>query len=186
MADVNKVGTLAEWQPLCDLIKEKLVAKLAEQDHNATGALSDSVEMRVTELPDRWVIEALANTYGVFINNNRRTKADGAHMPPIDIIYEWMKVRGIAADIKRESKRRGVAYVIARSIWENGIPPAGGYSSHYAKGNSIKRTGWVDDVISENEEEIYKLVEEVIGKVTDWIIFNKYKHTATFLNQNGI
>jgi hypothetical protein len=41
-------------------------------------------------------------------------------------------------------------------------------------------------VIAENEEEIYKLVEEVIGKVTDWIIFNKYKHTATFLNNNGI
>ena len=182
MADVNKAGTLEDWQPLCDLIKEKLVAKLAEQDHNATGALSDSVEMRVTELPDRWVIEALANTYGVFVNNGRR---QGAAMPPISVIYEWMKQRGIAADIAKESKRRGVAYVIARSISEKGIPPVGGYSSHYAKGNSIKRTGWADDVIAENEEEIYKLVEEVIGKVTDWIIFNKYKHTATFLNNNG-
>jgi hypothetical protein len=181
MADV-KVGTAEDWQPLCDLIKEKLVAKLAEQDHNATGALSDSVEVTAKELPDRWVIEALANTYGKFVNNGRR---QGAPMPPIDVIYEWMQQRGIANDIQRESKRRGVAYVIAKSIAERGIPPAGGYSSHYAKGNSIKRTGWVDDVIAENEEEIYKLVEEVIGKVTDWIIFNRYKHTATFLNRNG-
>lgn len=183
MADV-KVGTAEDWQPLCDLIKDALVAKLAEQDHNATGALSDSVEMKVTELPDRWVIEALANNYGVFINNNRRTKADGARMPPIDIIYEWMNQRGIANDIQRESRRRGIAFVIARSIWENGIPPAGGYSKHYSKGNSIKRTGWVDDVVAENEEKIYELIEEVIGKVADWIIFNKYKRTATFLG-NG-
>lgn len=180
----SKVGTLEDWQPLCDLIKEKLVAKLAEQDHNATGALSDSVEMRVTELPDRWVIEALANTYGVYVNNGWEVDPTKKR-PPTDVIYEWMKVRGVASEITKESKRKGVAYVIARSIWENGIPPAGGYSSHYAKGNSIKRTGWADDVIAENEEEIYKMVEEVIGRVTDWIIFNKYKRTATFLNNNG-
>lgn len=181
MADA-KVGTAEDWQPLCDLIKEKLVAKLAEQDHNATGALSDSVEMRVTELPDRWVIEALANTYGVFVNNGRR---QGATMPPISVIYEWMKVRGIASEIANERKRKGIAFAIARSISENGIPPQNGYSQHYAKGNTIKRTGWVDDVISENEEDIYKMVEEVIGRVTDWIIINKYKHTIKLLNDGN-
>jgi hypothetical protein len=184
MADVNKVGTLEDWQPLCDLIKEKLVAKLAEQDHNATGALSDSVEMRVTELPDRWVIEALANNYGKYVNNGWEIDPS-KHRPPTDIILRWMQQRGIGANLAKDYQKRGLAYVISRSIWEKGIPPAGGYSSHYAKGNSIKRTGWADDVIAENEEEIYKMVEEVIGRVTDWIIFNKYKHTATFLNQNG-
>jgi hypothetical protein len=181
MADV-KVGTAEDWQPLCDLIKDALVAKLAEQDHNATGALSDSVEVTAKELPDRWVIEALANTYGVFVNNGRR---QGAPMPPIDVIYEWMQQRGIANDIQRESKRRGVAYVIAKSIAERGIPPAGGYSRYYSKGYSIKRTGWADDVVTENEEKIYEMIEEVIGKVTDWIIFNKYKNTIKFLNSNG-
>lgn len=181
MADV-KVGTAEDWQPLCDLIKDALVAKLAEQDHNATGALSDSVEMRVTELPDRWVIEALANTYGVYVNNGRR---QGAPMPPIDVIYEWMQQRGIANDIQRESQRRGIAFVIARSISRNGIPPAGGYSRYYPKGNTIKRTGWADDVVAENEEKIYEMIEEVIGKVADWIIFNKYKRTIKFLNSNG-
>ena len=181
MADV-KVGTAEDWQPLCDLIKDALVAKLAEQDHNATGALSDSVEMKVTELPDRWVIEALANTYGVYVNNGRR---QGATAPPVEVIYEWMQQRGIASDIQRESQRRGIAFVIARSIARNGIPPIGGYSKHYSKGNSIKRTGWVDDVVAENEEKIYELIEEVIGKVADWIIFNKYRKTINFLNSNG-
>lgn len=180
MADV-KAGTAEDWQPLCDLIKDALVAKLAEQDHNATGALSDSVEMKVTELPDRWVIEALANNYGVYVNNGRQ---QGATAPPVAVIYEWMKQRGIGNDIARESRRRGLAYVIARSIAQKGIPPIGGYSQHYSKGNSLKRTGWVDDVVAENEEKIYELIEEVIGKVTDWILFNKYKRTATFLG-NG-
>ena len=178
-----KAGTLEEWQPLCDLIKEKLVAKIAEQDHNATGALSQSVEMKVTELADRWVIEALANNYGVYVNNGRR---QGALMPPLDVIYRWMQQRGIGAELEKEYKKRGLAYVISRSIAQRGIPPQGGYSPYYAKGNSIKRTGWADDVIIENEEQIYAMVEEVIGKVADWIIFNKYRNTIKFLgNGNG-
>lgn len=181
MADVRKAGTAEDWQPLCDLIKDALVAKLAEQDHNATGALSDSIEVIAKELPDRWVIEAIANIYGKIVNNGRR---QGAAPPPIEVIYEWMRQRNIASEVVKETQRRGIAFVIARSISQRGIPPVGGYSQHYPKGNSIKRTGWVDDVVAENEEKIYELVEEVIGKVTDWIIFNKYKHTATFFN-NG-
>lgn len=182
MADV-KVGTAEDWQPLCDLIKDALVAKLAEQDHNATGALSDSVEMRVTELPDRWVIEALANNYGKYVNNGWEIDPS-KHRPPTDIILRWMQQRGIGANLAKDYQKRGLAYVISRSIWEKGIPPKGGYSKHYSKGNSIKRTGWVDDVVAENEEKIYELIEEVIGKVADWIIFNKYKRTVTFLG-NG-
>lgn len=181
MADVNKVGTAEDWQPLCDLIKGALVEKLQQQDHNATGALSDSIEVTAKELPDRWVIEALANTYGKFVNNGRRI---GAAMPPIAVIYEWMQQRGIGSNIQRETQRRGIAFAIAKSISEKGIPPKGGYSQYYAKGNSIKRIGWVDDVVTENEEKIYELVEEIIGKVADWIIFNKYKRTIRFLN-NG-
>lgn len=179
---VAKAGTAEDWQPLCDLLKEKIVAKIAEQDHNATGALSQSVEVVARELPDRWVIEALANNYGKFVNNGRRV---GAPMPPISVIYRWMQQRGIGNELQRESQKRGLAYVISRSIAQKGIPPQGGYSDHYSKGNSIKRTGFADDVIAENEEQIYAMVEEVIGKVADWIIFNKYRKTINFLNSNG-
>lgn len=181
MADA-KVGTAEDWQPLCDLLKEKIVAKIAEQDHNATGALSDSVEVIARELPDRWVIEALANNYGVYVNNGRR---QGAPMPPISVIYQWMQQRGIGANLAKDYQKRGLAFVISKSIAEKGIPPQGGYSDYYSKGNSIKRTGFADDVIAENEEQIWAMVEEVIGKVTDWIIFNKYRKTAKFIGQNG-
>ena len=182
MAVVNKVGTAEDWQPLCDLLKEKIIAKIAEQDHNATGALSQSVEVIARELPDRWVIEALANNYGVYVNNGRR---QGAPMPPISVIYQWMQQRGIGANLAKDYQKRGLAFVISKSIAEKGIPPQGGYSDYYSKGNSIKRTGFADDVIAENEEQIWAMVEEVIGKVTDWIIFNKYRKTAKFIGSDG-
>lgn len=180
MADVDKAGSVEEWQPLCDFLKEKLVAKIAEQDHNATGALSDSVEVIAKDLADRWAIEIYANSYGKYVNNGWEVDPRKKR-PPTDIILAWMQQRGIGAELTKEYQKRGLAYIISRSIWEHGIPPNRGYSDYYSKGNSIKRTGWADDVIAENEEQIYKMVEEVIGKVTDWIIFNKYKKTEHFI-----
>jgi hypothetical protein len=172
--------TESDWQPICDLLVQKLREKIAEQDHNATGALSASVEARAVELADRWRIEVLANDYGVFVNNGRRA---GAKMPPIQAIYEWLKVRNIGAELATESKRRGLAFVIARSISERGISPQGGYSPFYAKGNSIERTGFADRVIEENAPQIEATIAELMGKVADWIIFNQYKNTIKHLNK---
>ena len=168
-----------DWKPLCDLLVEKLREKIAAQDHNATGALSQSVEAEAVELADRWCIEVRANHYGKYVNNGRQSGI----MPPIDIIYEWMKVRNIGADLQKESQRRSLAFVISRSIRDKGIPPKGGYSKFYAKGNTIERTGFADRVIEENFTTIEDTVAKLIGKIADWIVFNQYKHTYKHLNE---
>jgi hypothetical protein len=164
---------------------QKLREKIAEQDHNATGALSASVEARAVELADRWRIEVLANDYGENVNNGRLSilEKPGQKRPPIQAIYEWLKVRNIGAELATESKRRGLAFAIATSIREKGIPPHGGYSRFYAKGNSIERTGFADRVIEENAPQIEATIAELMGKVADWIIFNQYKNTIKHLNK---
>lgn len=166
-----------DWQPICDLLVQKIREKIAEQDHNATGALSASVEAQAVELADRWCVEVRANHYGRYVNNGRSIGS----MPPIEAIYEWLKVRNIGAELQRESQRRGLAFVIARSIQERGIPPQGGYSPFYAKGNAIDRTGFADKVVEENSTEIENVVAELIGKVADWVVFNQYKNTYKYL-----
>lgn len=171
--------TAEDWQPLCDLLVQKLREKLALQDHNATGALSDSVEAQAIDLGDRWRVEVMANYYGKWVNNGRRAGT----MPPIDAIYEWMKVRNIGTDLAKEYQRRGLAFVIAKSIKERGIPPTGGYSDFYSKGNSIERTRFADRVIEENRTEIEMIVSDLLGKIADWIIFNQYKETIKHINE---
>ena len=168
-----------DWQPICDLLVQKLREKIAEQDHNATGALSASVEAEAKELADRWVIEVRANHYGRYVNNGRRIGS----MPPVEAIYEWLKVRNIGVELQRESERRGLAFAIAKSIRDKGIPPQGGYSPFYSKGNSIERTGFADRVIEENFTEIEDVVADLIGKAADWIVFNQYKNTYKHLNE---
>lgn len=169
----------SDWQPICDLLVQKIREKIAEQDHNATGALSASVEAQAKELGDRWVVEVRANHYGRYVNNGRRIGS----MPPVEAIYEWLKVRNIGVELQRESERRGLAFAIAKSIRDKGIPPQGGYSPFYSKGNSIERTGFADRVIEENFPEIESVVADLIGKAADWIVFNQYKNTYKHLNE---
>lgn len=170
--------TAEDWQPLCDLLVQKLRERLAQQDHIATGALLDSIEARAVELSDRWRIEVLANTYGKWVNNGRKPGT----MPPINAIYEWMKVRNIGADLQKEYQRKGLAFVIAKSIKERGITPSGGYSPFYSKGNSIERTGFADRVIEENSSAIEKMVIDLMGQIADWIIFNQYREKFKHIN----
>jgi len=179
MASANEI-TAESWQPLCDELQKALVERLAAQDHNATGALSDSIEVIAKKEAQKWCIEVWAKHYGRWVNNGRKK----GKMPPIDVIREWMDVRNIGNDLTKEYQKRGLAFVIARSIKEKGIPPEGGYSAHYAKGNTIERTGWVDRVIEEKEEYIADYVKEIAGEVADWIIFNKYRNTIKFFG-NG-
>lgn len=171
--------TADDWQPLCDLLVQKLREKIAEQDHNATGALSASIEAQAVELVDRWCIEVRANHYGKYVNNGRQPGS----MPPVQVIYEWMKVRNIGVELQRESERRSLAFAIAKSIRDKGIPPQGGYSPFYEKGNSIERVGFANRVIEENAQAIEDVVTELLGKVADWIIFNQYKKQIDHLNK---
>lgn len=180
MATANEL-TAESWQPLCDVLQKALVERLAAQDHNATGALSDSIEVIAKEEAQKWCIEVWAKNYGRWVNNGRQKDT----MPPIDVIREWMDVRNIGNDLAKEYQKRGLAFVIARSIKEKGIPPEGGYSVHYAKGNTIERTGWVDRVIEEKEEYITDYISSLMEQVADYIIFNKYRNTIKYFTDGN-
>lgn len=40
--------------------------------------------------------------------------------PPVDDIYKWAEAKGIFINVEKEYKKRGIAYIIARSISEKG------------------------------------------------------------------
>ena len=102
-----------DWQPICDLLVQKLREKIAEQDHNATGALSASVEAEAKELADRWVIEVRANHYGRYVNNGRRIGS----MPPVEAIYQWLKERLV--DIRLAADETTNAYTHHPYPWRD-------------------------------------------------------------------
>lgn len=169
---MSEVVDNSQWQEIADYIRDELRNELAAQDHNATGALSQGVKVNVEVTNEHALFKGTAADYGIFVNNGRRA---GAGRPPTSAIYSWMVARGIGNDLQKEYQRRGLAYVIARSISERGIPPQGGYSSHYARGNSIQRTGWVDKTLERIGEPLMQKIKEIIKASFEVITRNFYR-----------
>lgn len=164
MAELN-------WQPLTDYLLTFLREELARQDHNATGALSNSLRVEVRSAGDGVAtVTGYGKGYGKYVNRGRTAGA----MPPSSAIYNWIGTRGIGVGMK-EYQKRGLAFVIARSIAQRGIPPAGGYSAFYAKGNAIDRTRFVDKIFEEHGDEITKIVQGIVGENFDATTENFWK-----------
>lgn len=146
-----------DWQPLTEYITRFLREELERQDHNATGALSNSLRVDVKEGDGETTITGYGRGYGKYVNRGRRAGS----MPPTNYILSWMRTRGIGADLQKEYQKRGLAFVIARSIAINGIPPINGYSEFYAKGRTIDRTHFVDKLFDEHSDEIESIIRRI-------------------------
>ncbi len=168
-----------DWQPLADDLQAKIKENLIAQDHRASGALLDSISVIVKELTGGWTIEGWALDYSRWVNNGRRAGT----MPPISALLDWMQERGIGSDLKKEYQRRGLAFVIGRSISRKGITPAGGYSSHYSRGNGLKRTDYITDVLESESENIANFVQERLGDIADYVIYDRLKDQIKWLQQ---
>lgn len=148
-----------DWQPLTDYITRFLREELARQDHNATGALSNSLRVDVKEGDSEATITGYGRDYGKYVNRGRKAGS----MPPTNYILSWMRTRGIGADLQKDYQKRGLAFVIARSIAINGIPPINGYSEFYPKGKTIDRTRFVDKLFEEHSDEIQSIIRRIVG-----------------------
>ena len=167
---------MEKWQPLIDYLTKFMREELARQDHNATGALSNSLRVDVKEGDGESTIAGYGRHYGKYVNRGRKAGS----MPPTNYILSWMRTRGIGADLQKDYQKRGLAFVIARSIAENGIPPIGGYSEFYAKGNTIDRTHFVDKLFDEHSDEIYSIIRRIVDDYlqmakTEFINYWKHK-----------
>lgn len=166
------------FQPLAEYLEEKLKEALVAQDHVASRKLVDSVSVRINEAPDKWGISGYALEYGVYVNNGRSA---GKGKIPLSALIEWMTVVGIGRDLSRDKKNRkysefeGLAFVIQKSIHERGIPPEGGYSSHYASGNNIARTGWATATLENEKEYIDKYITEHMNGIVTNILTDFYR-----------
>ena len=164
-----------DWQPLTEYITSYLREELARQDHNATGALSQSLRVDVKEGDGETTLAGYGRGYGKYVNRGRKAGS----MPPTNYILSWMRTRGIGADLQKDYQKRGLAFAIARSIADKGIPPIGGYSRYYAKGNTIDRTGFVDKIFTEHSDEIYSIIRRIVDdnlQMTNTEFINYWKH----------
>lgn len=160
---------MEKWQPLIDYLSTFMREELARQDHNATGALSKSLRVDAKEGDGETTIAGYGNSYGFFVNDGRRPGGTYRGEGMREAIYRWMLVRGIGAELQKEYQRRGLAYVITRSICEHGYP----------RKDITNRTGFVDKIFTEHSDEIESIIRRIVDdnmQMTNTEFINYWKH----------
>lgn len=142
-----------------DLVKT-LVKKLIAADKKATGSLIKSIDYKLVEKANGFIVQLLANDYLINVDEGRRP---GAKQPPMSALDKWVIARRIAPRDKNGKflPRNSVKFLIARSIAKNGIKPT----------NVIKKT--IDEVYERKQKLIEMAAIEDINSLIDKIIINK-------------
>lgn len=126
----------------------------------ASGNLKNSLTFSLRKTGEGYTIQfkarGTAAKYAEVIEDGRRA---GAKAPPIEPILAWIKLKNIKARDEKgrileqtESRKRGLAFAIARGIGKNGIEAVKYFENAY------------NDAIEEREPDIYKALTEYLNK----------------------
>ena len=131
--------------------------ELEQQDHVATGRLSDTLHYDLEEGKS-------------FVLFKVKTFADYAHLvnegqkpfsPNVDAIMDWMDAKKIP--YSSQSEKVSIANAIVRRIAAEGIPTKGSYQFSF---NGF-RTGFINRVVGSNERHFLNDIETSISKDID-------------------
>jgi hypothetical protein len=142
-----------------DLVKT-LVKNLLSANKKATGNLIRSIDYKVVEKANGFIVELLAADYLTNVDEGRKA---GSKQPPLSALDKWVVARKIAP---RDSKgkflpRQQVKFLIARSIAKNGIKPT----------NVINKT--INEVYNNKQKLIEKAAVEDLNALIDKIMVVK-------------
>lgn len=126
----------------------------------ASGNLKNSLTYSLRKTNEGYTMQfkarGTAAKYAEVIEDGR---AKGAKMPPVQPILEWIKIKGIKARDKKgkileqtESRKRGLAFAIARGIGKNGIEPVKYFENAY------------NDAIEERGDEVLAALKSYLDK----------------------
>jgi len=165
---------MVDFKRVTDLIIAMLKAELIMQGHKDTGALIDSFEGKVMELPNSIVLEILMDKHGEYVNDGRRKAKSKKEYVPIGVLIDWVERKGIA---NGDKDVKNAAYAIRQKIYKEGSPTKGSFQ--FSKNG--RRKGFIDFVIESKLDFVYTELERQVFKGYDATVasivkdFNKVK-----------
>jgi hypothetical protein len=151
MKDLNKI-----FEEIGSELVKELTKNLLQLDKKATGDLIRSLDYKVVEKVDGFLVTLLADEHLKWVDEGRRP----GKQPPTKALDRWVVARGITMKDKKGKfiKRESVKFLIARAIGKKGIKPT----------NVIQKT--IDNVWTRKKELIRKAAIEDINALIDKII----------------
>lgn len=144
-------------------LKVELQKEILLQKHKASGTLIDSLEMRLTEQPNKLILDELHEFYGDYVDRGRRAKE---RKVPIDALEKWVRLKGFAP-----GQERNVAFAIQKKIFEEGIP------TNESQTLAPRRLNWLTGTIERNTDRIETALEAAITLQLNVIVDDILKKT---------
>lgn len=138
-----------------DFIKE-LTNQLIAADKKATGELINSLDYRVVEVLDNFLLTITSAPYLKWVDEGRRP----GKMPPPSKFLKWIDARNIKFKDKKGKfiSKQSTAFLIARSIGKKGIKPS----------NVIRKT--IDSIYSNKMQLLEQAASRDIKALIDKIL----------------
>lgn len=144
-----------------EFLKERFIAELYAQGHNASGQHIESIAFDVSGTSGGWEIVFTSLPYGKYLE----TGTEAGRYVPIKALMEWVEQKGIAMG-DREVKN--AAYAIRQAIYNEGTPTKGSYE-HTSNG---RRTDWISFVAEENKARINEKLAIIVGELINTDLSN--------------
>lgn len=133
MAEVTLKNVLAVLERYGETVRDEYRKALDEGGKNASHNLWDSVSFEVNAEEGRYQVVLELASYWKYVEYGRKP---GGRFPPIPAIEKWIRVKPVVPRPDRNGRVPSVpqlAFLIARSIAENGIAPTNALATASAK-----------------------------------------------------
>jgi hypothetical protein len=123
-------------------ITDALKKKFEEQGHSLTGKGINSLQTIVKDELGGLIIQILGEEYMGFQDAGRKA----GKMPPIEPLMRWVKLRGLASDMKAVKR---IAFAIAMNMKKIGMHSSGSRidlsKRHFISDTITNETGFIQD-----------------------------------------
>ena len=164
-------------QQLIDNFKDNLLKQILKewqnQGHYLTGSFEDNIEITDEKEIDSLLVKVITPLYGAYVdggvNSNRIPYSPGSGAKKsayIDALTRYLERRMSLSGKEAVS----AAFAIAKTHKKHGMPSPGSYK--YAPNN--RRTQWVDNVLAESSNMIYKFANELSDSIIE-VTINKWQ-----------
>jgi hypothetical protein len=161
---------------LVTFLIERIKEQLAKQGHKATGELERSLEAKIVEVGKNVEIQIFGNSYAGILENgvkpsrvpyNPNSRSGAKTSQYIQALQKYMAFR----TGKSLKESLGLAFAVARKHAKEGMSTRA--SSRFS--STGKRNNVIDNMISEQGNEIEQLVERLLTQEVEFIFENILK-----------
>lgn len=117
-------NTIRVMEEYGERVKEQYRANLEMNRHNATGNLSNNIEVVIINEPDRLEVALNLEHYWKWVENGRAA----GKMPPVKAIEDWIVAKKIVPqvnDVGKVPTIQQLSWAIAKTIEKKGYQPVG-------------------------------------------------------------